>query len=53
MQKHPPPEDWLYREARALFLNAEVVDCTTVDLKWGEPDEEGLIQYMCSEKQFR
>ncbi|KAF3836072.1 hypothetical protein F7725_028630 [Dissostichus mawsoni] len=45
-------KDWLYREARALFLNAEVVDCTTVDLKWGEPDEEGLIQYMCSEKQF-
>ncbi|KAK7881604.1 hypothetical protein WMY93_030013 [Mugilogobius chulae] len=50
--KHPAPEDWLYKEARALFLEPEVVDCSTVDLKWNEPDEEGLIQFMCNEKQF-
>lgn len=53
MQKHPAPEDWLYKEARGLFLKAEVVDCSTVELKWTEPDEEGLIQFMCNEKQFR
>lgn len=52
-QKHPAPEDWLYKEARALFLEPQVVDCSTVELKWNEPDEEGLIQFMCSEKQFR
>ncbi|TNM96258.1 hypothetical protein fugu_015919 [Takifugu bimaculatus] len=23
-----------------------------VELKWGEPDEDGLIQFMCNEKQF-
>uniref|UniRef100_A0A8C6TFE1 Flap endonuclease 1 n=1 Tax=Neogobius melanostomus TaxID=47308 RepID=A0A8C6TFE1_9GOBI len=50
--KHPAPEDWLYKEARNLFLEPEVVDCSTVDLKWTEPDEEGLIQFMCAEKQF-
>ncbi|XP_028826189.1 flap endonuclease 1 isoform X2 [Denticeps clupeoides] len=50
--KHPAPEDWLFKEARGLFLKPEVVDCTTVDLKWNEPDEDGLIQFMCSEKQF-
>uniref|UniRef100_A0A671NP84 Flap endonuclease 1 n=1 Tax=Sinocyclocheilus anshuiensis TaxID=1608454 RepID=A0A671NP84_9TELE len=50
--KHPAPEDWLYKEARGLFLEPEVIDGTTVDLKWNEPDEDGLIQFMCAEKQF-
>ena len=53
MQKHPVPENWLYKEARGLFLEPEVVDCATVDLKWVEPDEEDLVKYMCNEKQFR
>ena len=53
IQKHPAPEDWLYKEARGLFLKPEVVDCSAVELKWSEPDEDGLIQYMCNEKQFR
>uniref|UniRef100_A0A4W6D5P9 Flap endonuclease 1 n=1 Tax=Lates calcarifer TaxID=8187 RepID=A0A4W6D5P9_LATCA len=50
--KHPVPEDWLYKEARSLFLKPDVVDCSSVELKWSEPDEEGLIQFMCNEKQF-
>ncbi|XP_076147193.1 flap endonuclease 1 isoform X2 [Alosa pseudoharengus] len=52
LKKYPPPEDWLYKEARRLFLEPEVVDCSTVDLKWNEPDEEGLLKFMCDEKQF-
>uniref|UniRef100_A0A8C1R9N1 Flap endonuclease 1 n=1 Tax=Cyprinus carpio TaxID=7962 RepID=A0A8C1R9N1_CYPCA len=51
--KHPAPEDWLYKEARSLFLEPEVINDATVDLKWNEPDEDGLIQFMCAEKQFR
>ncbi|KAI7792852.1 flap endonuclease 1 [Triplophysa rosa] len=50
--KHPAPEEWLYKEARDLFLEPEVVDCGTLELKWNEPDEDGLIQFMCAEKQF-
>ncbi|TRY56600.1 hypothetical protein DNTS_003513 [Danionella cerebrum] len=50
--KYPAPEEWLYKEARGLFLAPEVVDCLTVELKWNEPDEDGLIQFMCAEKQF-
>ncbi|KTF72375.1 hypothetical protein cypCar_00034029 [Cyprinus carpio] len=50
--KHPAPEDWLYKEARTLFLEPEVIDGPSVDLKWNEPDEDGLIQFMCAEKQF-
>ena len=53
VQKHPPPEDWLFKEARRLFLAPDVVDCATVDLKWNEPSEDDLIQFMCTEKQFR
>ena len=53
MQKHPAPEDWLYKEARHLFMAPDVVDCATVDLKWTEPSEDDLIQFMCTEKQFR
>ncbi|XP_062376924.1 flap endonuclease 1 [Sardina pilchardus] len=52
LKKYPPPEDWLYKEARGLFLKPEVVDSSTVDLKWSEPDEEALIKFMCEEKQF-
>ncbi|KAG7488729.1 hypothetical protein MATL_G00036580 [Megalops atlanticus] len=50
--KHPAPEDWLYKEARSLFLEPEVVDSDSVELKWTDPDEEGLVQFMCAEKQF-
>ncbi|KAJ8374892.1 hypothetical protein SKAU_G00054720 [Synaphobranchus kaupii] len=50
--KHPAPEDWLYKEARGLFLEPEVVDCDSLELKWNEPDDDGLIQFMCAEKQF-
>lgn len=53
LQKHPAPENWLYKEARALFLEPEVVDCSTAELKWNEPDEDGLVQFMCDEKQFK
>lgn len=53
IQKYPPPDDWLYKEARGLFLEPEVVDCSNLELKWNEPDEEGLIKFMCDEKQFR
>uniref|UniRef100_A0A673VMD8 Flap structure-specific endonuclease 1 n=1 Tax=Salmo trutta TaxID=8032 RepID=A0A673VMD8_SALTR len=49
LQKHPAPEVWLYKEARGLFLQPDVVDCSTVDLKWSEPDEDALIQFVCRE----
>ncbi|XP_069044219.1 flap endonuclease 1 [Lepisosteus oculatus] len=50
--KHPAPEPWLYKEARALFLNPDVVQGESVELRWSEPDEEGLLRFMCGEKQF-
>lgn len=50
--KYEVPEAFPYQEARQLFVNPEVVDTSTVELKWSEPDVEGLLQYLVQEKQF-
>ncbi|XP_051883225.1 flap endonuclease 1 [Pristis pectinata] len=50
--KYTVPEDWMYREARQLFLQPEVVQPESVELRWTEPDEEQLVAFMCGEKQF-
>merc|ERR1712098_469474 len=51
--KYPPPEDWLFTEARRLFKTPEVTPASELDLKWEKPDEEGLISFMCGEKGFQ
>uniref|UniRef100_A0A914X4L6 XPG-I domain-containing protein n=1 Tax=Plectus sambesii TaxID=2011161 RepID=A0A914X4L6_9BILA len=51
-EKYPPPENWAFEQARKLFINPDVADPETIDLKWREPDEEALIQYMVTEKSF-
>lgn len=50
--KYQVPENWMYKEARELFIHPEVADPAELDLKWNEPDEEGIVQYMCKEKGF-
>ncbi|KAH3670312.1 hypothetical protein WICMUC_004881 [Wickerhamomyces mucosus] len=50
--KYKVPEDWPYEGARELFLNPEVINGKEIELKWKEPNEEGLIQYMAVEKGF-
>lgn len=51
-EKYPPPENWNFTGARDLFLNPEVADATDMELKWGEPDEEGLVKFLCGDRQF-
>lgn len=50
--KYQIPEEWGYQEARKLFLNPEVADPNTLELKWGEPDENGLVEYLCGDRNF-
>ncbi|KAM4722071.1 flap endonuclease 1 [Rhinophrynus dorsalis] len=52
LKKYPVPDNWLHKEARQLFLHPEVVETESVELKWTEPDEEGLVAFMCGEKHF-
>merc|ERR1712112_807308 len=51
--KYPPPEDWLFTEARRLFKTPEVTPASDIELKWEKPDEEGLVAFMCGEKGFQ
>ncbi|XP_054275320.1 flap endonuclease 1-like [Macrosteles quadrilineatus] len=50
--KFTVPSDWIYKEARELFVHPEVADCESLEFKWVEPDEEGLVKYLCGDKQF-
>ncbi len=50
--KYPVPDGWLFKEARQLFIKPDVTDPETIELKWNEPDEEAIVQYMCNEKGF-
>ncbi|XP_013107742.1 flap endonuclease 1 [Stomoxys calcitrans] len=51
-QKYTVPDDWNYQIARELFVNPEVEDPENVDLKWSEPDEDGLVKFLCGDRQF-
>jgi len=51
--KYPPPQNWMYSEARRLFKEPDVTPADQVDLKWEKPDEEELVKYMCDEKGFQ
>ncbi|KAK9884016.1 hypothetical protein WA026_004951 [Henosepilachna vigintioctopunctata] len=50
--KYPPPENWSYKAARRLFVEPEVTDPETIELKWSDPDEEGVVRFLCGDKQF-
>lgn len=51
-KKYPVPADWNYQAARKLFLDPEIADPEKIDLKWNDPDEDGLVKYLCGDRQF-
>ncbi|CAL8093724.1 unnamed protein product [Calicophoron daubneyi] len=50
--KYPVPEDWPYTEAKKLFIHPDVTDPETIEIKWSEPDEEGLVEFLCHKHGF-
>ncbi|KAH8290633.1 hypothetical protein KR054_004643 [Drosophila jambulina] len=50
--KYTVPENWNYKVARELFIEPEVANAEAIDLKWTEPDEEGLVKFLCGDRQF-
>jgi flap endonuclease-1 len=50
--KHPVPEACDYGEVRELFVNPHVADPATLDLKWVDPDEAGILKFLVEEKGF-
>ncbi|XP_035730264.1 flap endonuclease 1-like isoform X2 [Vespa mandarinia] len=51
-KKYTIPEDWNYQQARLLFQNPDVASTDDIELKWSEPDEDGLVKFLCGDKQF-
>jgi len=50
-KKYVPPENWLFREARNLFINPEVHQDVKPP-KWGTPDVDECIKFLGEEKGF-
>jgi flap endonuclease-1 len=50
--KYPLPEPFPFEEARALFVRPEVSDPATTELKWTDPNVDGLKKFLVEEKQF-
>ena len=50
--KYPLPEPFPFEEARQLFVTPEVADPETTELKWSDPDVEGLKKFLIDDKQF-
>ncbi|CAG9860110.1 unnamed protein product [Phyllotreta striolata] len=51
-EKYPIPQDWNFAEARELFKNPEIAEINDLELKWGDPDEEAMVKYLCGDKNF-
>jgi len=51
-KKYPIPENWLYKESRNLFINPDVTPAIDIELKWREPDEEALVEFMSKKNGF-
>jgi len=50
-KKYPPPENWLYKEARHLFAEPEVFQ-DIKPLKWPGPNVEECVKFLHEEKGF-
>jgi len=51
-KKYSVPENWVYKEARRLFMEPDVTDPNEVELKWSDPDDEEVVKFMVEEKGF-
>lgn len=51
-KKYIVPENWNYEVARKLFIAPEITDPSEIELKWIDPDEEGLVKFLCGDRQF-
>lgn len=50
--KYKVPEDWPYEAARELFKHPDVQEASKLEIKWTQPDVEGLVDFLVKEKGF-
>ncbi|KAG5642549.1 Elongation of fatty acids protein 2 [Asterophora parasitica] len=46
------PEEWPWEEAKAIFVKPDVTPADEIELEWKNPDVEGLVQFLVTEKGF-
>ncbi|KXS20171.1 PIN domain-like protein [Gonapodya prolifera JEL478] len=51
-KKYAVPADWPFAEARRLFKTPDVTDPESVELKWEDPDEDGIVEFLVKDKGF-
>jgi len=51
-EKYKVPENWPFAQARELFFKPEVMDSKDVEIKWKDPNLEGLIEFLVKDKGF-
>nr|CDS32938.1 flap endonuclease 1 [Hymenolepis microstoma] len=51
-KKYSIPEGWIYKQAAQLFFEPDITDPETIELKWTEPDEVGIVEFMCVKNGF-
>ncbi|KAH6804243.1 5'-3' exonuclease family protein [Perilla frutescens var. frutescens] len=52
-ERYQIPVDWPYQETRKLFREPSVLtDNDQLDIKWADPDEEGLVRFLVNENNF-
>lgn len=52
LQRYHVPDNWQFVRARKLFEEPLVTPGKDLDFKWSEPDEEGLVKFLCGENGF-
>ena len=52
VQRYIPPENWPYAQARELLMSPDVISAEQIQLQWKDPDIEGVVEFMCREKNF-
>ncbi|KAI8866524.1 PIN domain-like protein [Ramicandelaber brevisporus] len=55
-EKYVIPQNWPFEDVRKLFVSPVAMDVETgvvdMDIKWSEPNIDGLVEFLCEEKGF-
>ncbi|THH29118.1 hypothetical protein EUX98_g5065 [Antrodiella citrinella] len=46
------PEEWPWEEAKKFFLKPDVTPADELEIEWKNPDVDGLVQFLVTEKGF-
>ncbi|KAG7450492.1 PIN domain-like protein [Guyanagaster necrorhizus] len=46
------PEEWPWEEAKKVFEEPDVTPANEIELEWKNPDVDGLVQFLVTEKGF-